>query len=76
MIVLVEQVKWEIRQEGILSLVGAEHITIRLDLANTFCYSVWYKEVKVGNKGYTSLSDAQAHAMMLPALLFDFGLEA
>lgn len=75
-LVLIPPAQWEIREAGVLGMVGAEHITIRLDVTNIALYEVRYKGEAVAGGRHGNLADAKARAMMLPALLFDFGLEA
>ena len=67
---------WEIRKPGVLGLVGTDHVTIRINLENSYLYEVFYKEKMVSGGRCNTLEGAKAMAVVLPALLEDFGLDA
>lgn len=73
-LILIPPAQWEIREPGALGLVGAEHITITLNLHGMGTYEVRYRGVVINR--HAALADAKAASMVLPALLLDFGLEA
>ncbi len=76
MLILVPPTQWEIREEGVLGMVGSESITIHLDVTAMQHYEVRYKGKRVAQGSYAALPDAKARAMMLPAVLLDFGIIA
>ena len=75
-LILIPPAQWEIREQGVLGLVGTEHITIHLNIHSMALYEVRYKGEIVRGGKLSDLADAKACAMMLPALLFDFGMDA
>jgi hypothetical protein len=75
-LILVPPAQWEIREQGVLGMVGTEHITIRLNLRTFSPYEVQYQGKQIAEGSHKTLADAKARAMMLPALLLDFGMEA
>jgi hypothetical protein len=75
-LILVPPAQWEIREPGVLGLVGTDHITITLGIDNMYLYTVRYRGAPVANGRHAVLADAKAAAMALPALLLNFGMEA
>jgi hypothetical protein len=75
-LILVPPAEWGIREPGVLEMIGTEHITIILNLTTYSPYEVMYRGKLVADGSHKTLTDAKARAMMLPALLLDFGMEA
>ncbi len=75
-LILIPPAQWEIREEGVLGMIGTDNITIHLDVTAMQHYEVRYKNKRVAQGTYATLPDAKARAMMLPAVLLDFGIIA
>ncbi len=71
--ILINKASWEIRSPGVLGLVGTEHVTIILDPTKPNMFGVHYKNDLVNR--HMELAGAKAFAMILPALLEDFGMD-
>lgn len=73
MIEFISEAKWEIREPGRIHLVGADHISIKLDLSSALPYHLEYRGEMIGK--LLNLADAKVAAMVMPAMLLDFGME-